>query len=377
MRGTEDASAVVVGTVTDPQRLDEHGWKARVQVEQGLAGAPQPGEVIEIGWEELAKARPARFQSGGKILVALAPLPQRSLWRTRFPDGGALAVASGGEAFLRDPDAATIAALARWSALGPSEREASAGVAALATLWASAAPSVAEGALARMAEVSGLDAKIQGEAATTLGAGLSNQARPLALREAAVTLAGERRLAALQPALETLARRGHPLEAPALDALAKISGGLPEERVQGLLSRHEAAARAVGARWARGALLSRLAPMVKADPSPDVRAAAVLALLDQQGMAAFDTAAQGLFDPDAGVRAVAAKGIGSLGPPAVPGLVALIEARGMPEAGAPIAALALSGSSGRAALESLAVRHPDHRVRDAARLSLGRLPAEK
>ena len=377
VRAVESGPTLVVGTIADPRALDEHGWTARIQVEQTLSGATQAGSTLEIGWEELAKSRPPRFTAGGRALVALGPLPQSSLWHARFPAGGALAVQGDGEAFLRDPDPATISALERWSKLGASEREANAGVWALAALWASAEPSVAEGALARLAEIPGLDGKVYGDAAATLATGLASSARPLPLREALLRLAGERRLGALQPAIEELGQRGDPLEAPALDALATISGGLPEERVRGLLSRHEAAVRAVGVRWARGPLVGSLAPMVKGDPSPEVRAAALIALVDQQEMAAFDVAAQGLFDPDPAVRAVAAKRIGALGAPAVPGLVALVEARSMPEAGAPIAALVFTGGAGRAAVGSIAESHSDPRVRSAARMALGKLASEK
>lgn len=377
MRATEAGPQLVVGVVMDPRPLDDHGWAARLQVEQALAGPATPGQSLPIGWEELARSRPPRFAAGGRILVALAPLPPSSLWHQRFPAGDALAVAGDGQAFLREPDAATISLVARWSKIGASEREGPAGVAALAALWSGAAPAVAEGALERLAQIPGLDGKLYGEAADTLASGLANTARPLPLREGIVRLAGARRLGALQPTLERLARRGDPLEAPAVDALGAIAGGLPADRVRSLLSRPEASLRVVGARWARGPQLDGVSLMVKGDLSPEVRAASVVALFDQQGMAAFDVAAQGLFDPDPAVRAVTAKRIGEVGSTAVPGLVALVEARGMPDAAAPIAALGLTGSAGRSALQQIATTHADRRVRDAARMALGKLSAEK
>lgn len=373
MRTLEAGAQLIVGVVMDPRLLDQSGWTARLQVEQVLAGPAQPGQSLQIGWEELARSRPARFEAGGRVVVALGPLPASSLWRRRFPTPGALAVAGDGQAFLREPDAATLSLLERWSKIGSSERDGPAGVAALAALWAGAAPPVAEGALARLAEIPGLDGKVYGEGASTLASGLASPSRPLPLREGVVRLTGERRLLALQPSLESLSRRGDPLEAPALDALGKISLGLPPERVRGLLSRPEAAIRLVGVRWARGPLLETVSVMLKADVSPEVRAAAVVALFDQQGMTAFDVAAQGLFDPDPAVRAAAAKRIGEIGPPAVPGLLALLQTRAMPEAAAPIAALSLAGNEGLDAVQSIAATHPDEKVRAAARLALGKL----
>jgi len=373
VRTLEAGPQLVVGVVMDPRLLDQSGWTARLQVEQALAGPAQPGQSLQIGWEELARSRPPRFEAGRRVVVALVPLPTSSLWRQRFPTPGVLAVAGDGQAFLREPDAATLSLLERWSKIGTSERDGPAGVAALAALWAGAAPPVAQGALARLAEIPGLDGKVYGEGASMLASGLASPSRSLPLREGVIRLAGERRLFALQPTLESFSRRGDPLEAPALDALGKISLGLPPDRVRNLLSRPEAAIRVVGVRWARGPLLEAVSMMVKADISPEVRAAAVVALFDQQGMTAFDVAAQGLFDPDPAVRAAAARRIGELGPPAVPGLLALLQARAMPEAAALIAALSLAGNEGLDAVQSIAATHPDEKVRAAARLALGKL----
>jgi hypothetical protein len=303
-------------------------------------------------------------------------LPPSSLWRGRFPSANALAVADDGQAFLRDPDPATLEGMQRWAGTSPREREEAAGVAVLAALWAQAAPSVAEGALARLAEVPGLDAKLEGDAGASLAAGLADGSRPLPLRAAMAQLAGKRRLASLTPALEARTKRGDPLEASALDALGALSDGLPPDRVRDLLARPEPALRAVGARQARGALLDPVKKLLKADPAPEVRAAAVVALLDQQGMAAFDVAAQCLLDSDSDVRAAGAKRIGALGAPAVPGLVTLINGQSMPEAAAFVGALALTGADGRAAVKTISETHHDPKVREVAKVALGQLNEE-
>ena len=99
----------------------------------------------------------------------------------------------------------------------------------------------------------------------------------------------------------------------------------------------------------------------------------MVALLDQQGMAAFDVAAQGLLDSDPDVRTAAAKRIGALGSPAVPGLVTLTNTQSMPEAAAFVGALALSGADGRAAVKTISETHHDPRVREVAKVALGQL----
>ncbi len=372
VRAAEAGGLVVVGTVRGTRAVDLHGWTATIDVERSVVGPAAPGDSIGVAWEERARSRPPRLPDGGRALVALSALPETTLWLARFPaPPRPLVVSSGGEAFLRDPDAATADLLEGWAKLGASEREGSAGVGALAALWAGAHPSVAEGALARLAEIPGLADKLHADAAARLAAGLSIDTRPIVLRRAALQLAGDRRLGALREAIESLTRPGHPLEAPALDALAHLDAGLVPERVERLLTRPEAALRVVGVRWARGAQLGAAARLVKEDPSPEVRAAAVASLVDQQGFVAFEAASPALFDASADVRAAAAKRIGGLGATAVPALVALVESRGMPEAGAPLAALALAGPEGRAAAERVATEHPDARVRAAARLALG------
>jgi hypothetical protein len=373
VRAVSDAPIVVVGRTLAPHPLDVHGWAARFVVEQALRGAAAPGDSFEIGWEELASGRAPRFTPGGLALVALEPLPPGSLWHQRFPQPGALVVATEGEAFLRDPDAATVALLGRWSQVARAEREGPAGVRALSALWAGATPRVAEDALAALNEIPGLAAKVEDESLERFASGLLDDSRPLALREGLLRLAAQRQLAALRPTIERLARRGDPLEAPALDALGALDGGLPPIRVAALLARPEPAVRAAGARHARGAQLERVAGLVKSDPAPEVRAAAIATILSQRGARGFDVAGQGLFDPDPAVRAAAAGALGALGTAAVPGLLALVKDRSAKAAAAPIAALLLAGSDGRAAVQTISETNPDPEVRKVARLALGQL----
>lgn len=372
MRALEGGGRVVVGTVREPRAIDAHGFSAELLVSQVIRGDAAP-ERTRIAWEELARSRQARFAEGDRVLVVLEPLPPDSLWRTRFPAGDARVVASRGDAFLHDPDEPTVRALEAWARAGTSERESASGVALLATIFAAAPPTVAGGALARLADVPGLDGRIHGEGAERLAAGIKDASRPRALRADALRLVAARRLGALRPAAEALAKRGDPLEAPALDALAALSGGLPSEQVQVLLSRPETDVRAVGARHARGELLARVRPMVTADAAAEVRAAAALSLLDAEGLGAFEAASPALFDADPSVRAVVAQRVGAFGEPAVVPLRALVEGRGMPEAGYVIGTLVLTGDAGRAAVLEIERTHPDPKVREVARLARGQL----
>jgi hypothetical protein len=115
-----------------------------------------------------------------------------------------------------------------------------------------------------------------------------------------------------------------------------------------------------------------LAGLLRSDSDPGVRAAAVAALAGRGGEDALEAASPGLFDSDPGVRREAVARIGARGAEAVPLCLRLAFERGSPEAGGPLAALTLAGPAGRDALAELATRHDDPRVRDLARLALGR-----
>ncbi|MDJ0869444.1 MAG: HEAT repeat domain-containing protein [Myxococcota bacterium] len=372
----ERAARVVVGRIDRPARIDLHGWAANLRVERELA--PPDATALaptRIAWEELAEGRPARFAQDERVLVALEPLPGYSLWRQRFPKGDALAVAARGRAFLHDPDAATLAGIARWAALDAAAREQGDGLDALMQLAASAEPRVARAALARADRVPGLALRLPPSALASLRALLADGGRPLSLRAAGVGLIGRRGVRALRPELEGLAASDTELAAPAWEALAAQDGGLPAPAVERLLASDDAARRVVGARHAAGTPAeARLAELLRADPDPDVRATAVVAWTRVRGAAGFEAARSALFDAEPRVRAEAARALGSLGEPVVPALRALAEGAAGPEAAGPMAALGLAGPAGRTALLELSREHPDERTRALARLMLGRDP---
>jgi HEAT repeat protein len=341
-------------------------------VERVLRGA-EPATALCIAWEELAPAEPGRFRAGERVLVALEPLPGWSIWRERLAGREAWAVAGRGRAYLRDPDAATVGALAELAALPAAQRAGVEGARRLAALVAAGPPELAEAALGRL---SALDPEVWAadpEASAVLGRALADPGRPLALRRAVLSELGRRRIAALRPAVVALAEPGGELEAPAWEALGRLDGELAPELVRSLLAREDGAVRAAAVRRAGGALgPGELAGLVAGDPDPGVREAALAALFARAGEAALAAGQPALFDPEPRVRHAAAREYGARGAPAVPFLRSLVSGRPATELGAVVAALSLAGGEGRRALEEVAHGHPDPAVRRLALLALGR-----
>lgn len=379
LAAAESAAEVVVGRVRAPARLDLHGWRAEVVVERALRGVREPGAVVAIGWEELSTKRPPRFADGARVALALEPLPPGSLWSGRFPRRDAVAVAARGEAFVREPTDAALEPLAVWLALPASEREGPRGVAALAALAARGEEPLARAALARLDRVGGLAERVAGPAAESLAALLADRGRPLALRREAFGLTGRRGLRALEPALEELASTPSEVQGPALDALARLRGGLAPERTADLLRADDPAVRAAAVR--RGEVApAALTSLLSRDPDADVRAAAAEALAERTDPAAAEPLVRALGDDASPVRAAAMRALAGLGPEAaLPALRREIWdelAREPGRSSSAVLTLALLGSEGVAELQRIAHEHPSERVRRVAELALGRLPED-
>jgi len=375
LAAAETASATVLGTIEQPVQLDLHGWAAQLHIEAVLSGDLAQGDKPRIAWEELSRGRPARFRQGDRILVALDPLPGASLWRQRFPNRDALAVAARGDGFLRAPDPVSVEALAAFLTLPAAQRPQTPGVEALIGLVSRAQPPLAAAALARLAELPGLDSKISYAGRQQLARAVADPGRPTALRQGILRLIRDRQLRSLRPAAELQAQKISPLRPEALGALAALDGGIPADRVARLLESEDPAVRAVAVRNAPGTPSERrIERLLREDPDPEVRAAAVETLLETRGAAAVGPASSALFDADPRVREAAVRGLAGLGGAAVPTLEQLVETRNSEEARAPLAALALAGRPGRQSLERIAISHPDAQVRALARAMLGREP---
>jgi HEAT repeat protein len=372
LQAAETARATVVVRVDEVTQLDRSGYAANVQVERVLAGAAQPGSPLRIGWEELAAKPPPRLRAGQRVLVALDDLPQASLWRQRFPDGHALVLAAHGDALIVDPVAGDVDLIAAYLQLG-TPAPAAARSAALVRVVVGASPLLASAAVARLAALPNLAAAIDGPATAQLMTAASDAGKPLLLRRDIVAFVGQARLTAATPQLERLAQRDSALEAEALTALGQIRG-LPAAQVEELLDRKQAAQRAVGARFATGALAERRLPqLLRQDPDPAVRAAAAIALAESHTLWGLDDAIPALADPDPQVRSAAAQALGALGAPAIPTLESVARSQPAAARGA-ITALAMAGPQGVAVVRQLAEDHPDTRLRDFARLALGHGP---
>ena len=370
----ETARATVAGRVADVKRLDRAGYAATIQVDRVLSGAVQPGQSLRIGWEELFPARPPRLADGQRVVLALDDLPQTSLWRQRFPDGDSVfAIAAHGDAWLVDPRAGDLDLLAAYAELGarpPSAARAT----ALSRIAAGATPVLADAAVARLESLPDAHSGLDAAAVERLMRTAADAQKPLPLRRDIVALAGHARLSAATGVLESLAQPGAPLEAAALTALAEIRGGLPSTQVEALLERKDAAVRAVGARFATGALAERLLPsLARQDPSPLVRAAAAAALAETHTLWGVDGAIPALADSDPLVRSTAARALGALGNSVVATLDTVARTQPAAARGA-ITALTLAGPTGVAAVRRMTTDHADERLRDFARLALGEGP---
>lgn len=363
----------MVAKVTDVGRIDTSGFGATFAVERDLANDSLPaGEALRVGWEELAPDRPARFLEDERILVALEALPGYSLWRQRFPDGNAFAVAERGTAFLVDPDDATIASLGRYLRVDPSEREQAPGIEALAGIIEVAAVPLAEGAATRLGDFAGLGSRLRQPAAASLGAAAESASRPEELRRTLIRLAGARRLDGMRESLVRIAEAGPPLAGEAWAALFAIDGSLSPQTVERLLGSGDPGVRAVAARASAGTpQAARALSMARSDPAPEVRIAVVEALIPAQAPGSLEAGYAALFDREPTVRVAAAQAVGKLGADVVPRLRELALARSGRDANGPLGALAFAGAEGQGVLLELSQTHPDENTRGQARLLLG------
>lgn len=381
LEAAASAPEVLVGRVVEPSQLDLHGWRASLVVERTLSGARAVGAQLRIGWEELSPKRPARFADGARVLVALGPLPPGSLWSQRFPKRDALAVAARGEAFLREPDAATLEPLAAWLALPAAGRTGPDGVAALASLAAAGDAAVAASAIERLGRVDELGAVLNEAAAAQLAALFADEGRPLALRRAALALAGQRTLHALEPAIAALAAAPSDVQGAAVDALGQIRGGFAPERASDLLAAEDPAVRAAAVRQGGARMdTEQLRALLRRDASGEVRAAAAEGLAGRGEAGAAEDLVRALRDHDAPVRSAAMKGLAGLGAPAVQALQREIweaSPSDPPGALAPaVLTLSMVGPSGMVELQRISHEHPSEKVRRLADLALGHLPKD-
>ncbi len=374
----EAAPSAVVAVVAEPRQIDAHGYTARLQVESALAGRVSAGAELHIGWEELASSRVPRFADGERVLLALEPLPGDSIWATRFPDpvlrSRVFGVSMRGDAFLRAPSPRAVERLEHYLKLAASDRDGANGVALLAELAAETEPPLAVGAADRLARNSGLEATLDPSAAALVVRALQRTDAGPALSAALLEMIARERPPAVRAPLEALASSEPLAPAVVFEALAALDSGVAPARAARLLRSASPLHREIAARHASGpAARAELARLVRSDPEPSVRAAAIERLVALGGASAVEDGLSALHDPEPSVRGAAARALGALGGSAVGGLRRTVDSSNADAARAAVVALQLTGGPEAAAvLAEVAESHRDESVRTLAAIALGR-----
>jgi hypothetical protein len=380
LEAIEGSPRTVVGEIRKPKPLDDRGWVAEFAVETSLVTPDGASDAaFAIAWEERVAPRPVRFRHGDRVLVSLTPLPDWSLWRQRLPDAEVrartYAVAHRGDAFLRRPRLGSVSLLEHFVRLSPAERDSDTGVGILARLAEGAELPLAHSAIERLARVPSLDEALDAGSARSLVAALVRPDADDTLTRTWIEFAARRRPAALRPPLEaTLAAAGDGLAPAALyAALGAVTDGLSGETLAFLLEHGPAEHRVAAASRAAGPEApAALRKLLRRDPEPAVRMAAVKRLAALEGSRALEPAARALDDPDNRVRLAAADVLAGMGAEALPRLQRAVEDGPAPAAQAAVAGLSQLGTpESRAVLREIAQTHPDRGIRTLARIAVG------
>jgi HEAT repeat protein len=130
--------------------------------------------------------------------------------------------------------------------------------------------------------------------------------------------------------------------------------------------------RLAAARYARGPKArARLRVLLRSDPAPAVRAAAVTRLVELDRVGALADAARVLEDPAPEVRSAAVDALARLDPDAIPELQHVIETGSPLAARAAVATLSAMGPEAHLLLADYADGHPDPAIRALARIAVG------
>lgn len=386
LEAMETATAVVVGRITDVERLDTHGYAAQLNVETIPGSAPERIEAsqpIRIAWEELSRGRPPRFAPGDRVLVCLEPLPSASIWTRRLPDAATRAhtagIAMNGDAFLREPGLGTLDVLHHYLSLARWERDSGRAADQLSRLAATAQPALAISAARQLASIEDLPAKLTPRTASQLTRALARQDLPGEFAELWGPTLSRSRSSQLEAALRYALKEE--AAAPQLfEALASVAT-LSDAQASFLQAHANADYRLVLARTSVAP--GRLRELARSDSDASVRSAALTRLVRLEGARALNDALVSLADPDPQVRAAAALAAGGLGEVAVKGLESVAYGSFEPCAGsleAPRSALAGlggAGAAGRRSLAKIASDHPQEALRKLARIALGELESHE
>lgn len=376
LQALETTPLAVIGRVGECAAIDLHGWRAALVVESALVGEAKAGETLTIAWEELSGARPERFVTGERLLLALEPLASGSLWRARFPDVveyvRVRAVSQRGLAFLRSPSLGSVQLLAHYLALPAGGRASPAGRAHLLALAAEGERALAVSAAARLATL-GAGAPLEAGEATLALQALTRAEGDGELSGELLTWIARTRPPGLAERLDAALAADPRAPANFVSARAALPGGIANEHLATLLGDPAPARRAAAAGAATAAESPRLAALARRDPAPEVRIAALRRLAALDGARSLEALLEAFPDREPAVRAEAARLAAGLGPGAVPRLREVALGWPSPAPETAVSALRLSNSPEAVeALRVLADTHADARIRALAALAVGR-----
>lgn len=386
----EAAPGLLVGSVTRVERVAHAGWVAAVAVERVLRSRDESTKApksIEVAWEEAAPSLPSRFSVGRRLLLAIEPLSTASIWKQRVPDrerrASLYSVAAKGRAYLERPSGEELSDLEHYLALGDDARRGNAGVVYLVALAARSQPRLALSGIAQLARLREFSQQLGPDEARGLCDALMREGRLPGqdrgaaegdVGEAALALIERFRPAALRPVLQSritaLSQR-----APAVlyAALGALDGEIPDSVALELLASKSQDHRVAAARWTGGVQgREQLRQLLRTDPAPSVRAAAVSRLLQLEGGEALPDAVRCLDDPAGSVRLAAARSIAKIGPEALPELEYMVDSGSEDGVKGAIVTLSLMGGAAHEMLAEISEHHADKGIRALAGIAIGR-----
>lgn len=384
------APGLLIGTVAEVERVAHGGWLAAIRVERVLRSRDETQKApksIEVAWEEPAPSLPSRFDVGRRLLLAIEALSTASVWKQRVPNGERRAslysVAANGNAYLDRPSGEELSNLEHYLALSEDARRGNAGVVYLVALAARSQPRLALSGIAQLGRLKEISEHLGPGEARGLCDALMREGRSEgqfrgtaegAVAEAALALIERLRPEALRPVLQSRIAGLSP-DAPAIlyAALGALDGEIPDAVAIQLLSSSSPEHRLAAARWASGVKgRERLRYLLRQDPEPSVRAAAVRRLLQLEASEALPDAIRCLDDPAGSVRLAAARSIATIGPEAIPELGYLVESGTEEGVQGAIVTLSLMGNEAHEMLAEISEHHSDESVRLLAGIAIGR-----
>lgn len=387
IRSFESAPRLLIGTVSDLESVLHGGWVATVDVERVLRGEQPKARQVEFAWEEPVPGLPSRIEEGCRILFAIDTMSTASIWKQRVPDSTHRkrlhSLADEANAFVERPSGSELADLEHYLALSGDARRGDAGVVYLAALAARAQPRLALSALATLDSFSKLSTRLNPISKNHVcDAIMRSGSAPAEARSgtesdvgaAALALVERRRLESLRPVLETRIAQLEP-SAPAVlyAALGAIDGQIPDDIALELLASASVEHRLAAARWASGEKgIQQIRHLLRWDPDPGVRAAAVQRLLQLESSRGLDDAIRSLEDPASEVRLTAIRAISALDPEAVGELEYVVKTGSTEGARSAIVTLSMMGVEAHELLLEISEQHPDKSVRALAGIAVGK-----